>query len=177
MQELESALAVMQSAIHNEIAGQQFYNNAAYSCIDPWAKEIFAALAKEEEVHTRLLLLEYEALSTEGRWIDLETARASDSPVDITRFSFPDDEPAEELFPLHRSVEGAVDRQADDLAALAFGIKMEERAIALYGQATGEVGDRTAQEVYEFLVQEETRHYHELKAQWETLAGMPFRGS
>lgn len=87
MQDLESALAVIRSAIHDEVTGQRFYDDAARYCIDPWAKEMFATLAKEEDVHTRLLLREYEALTTQGRWIDPEMALASDAVVDITRFS------------------------------------------------------------------------------------------
>ncbi len=67
---MDAALAVMRRAIQNEIAGQRFYNDAAYHCIDPWAKELFASLAQEEENHTRLLLVEYEAVETHGRWID-----------------------------------------------------------------------------------------------------------
>ena len=69
---MEHALAVLQRAIQNEVAGQRFYNDAAYHCIDPWAKDLFSTLALEEENHTRLLLVEYEALETRGRWLDLE---------------------------------------------------------------------------------------------------------
>lgn len=173
-QEIESALVIVRQAIHNEIAGQRFYNDAAFTCIDPWAKEIFAELAKEEEVHTRIFLLEHESLTTQGRWLDLEVARASDKQVDITRIDFSDVEPAGELFPTEWSADQAVDRRADDLAALAFGIQMETQAIHLYGQAARTTHDPAAQKTYEFLVEEETQHYHELKAQWEKLAGMPF---
>ena len=53
MTDKEGALAVIGTAIQNEVAGQRFYNDAAFFCIDPWAKEIFATLASEEEGHTR----------------------------------------------------------------------------------------------------------------------------
>jgi rubrerythrin len=101
-------------------------------------------------------------------------ALLSDTQVDITRFTFPDDEPAQELFPSQWSVNQAVDRRADDLAALAFGIHMEKRAIALYGEQLEGNVDAVAQEAYRFLVEEERRHYGQLKDQWERLAGMPF---
>jgi rubrerythrin len=172
--EFKSALAIVRRAIHNEITGQRFYNDAAYYCIDPWAKEIFSTLAQEEQVHTRLLLLESESLTEHGRWLDFETASASDAKVDITRFEFPDDEPGQELFPLEQPVEGAVNRMADDLAALAFGIQMETEAIELYSQAGAMAGDPAARQAYQFLVEEETRHYNELKDQWEKLAGKTF---
>jgi rubrerythrin len=174
MQELERALAVIRRAIHNEITGQRFYNDASFYCIDPWAKEVFATLAREEEEHTHLLLVEYESLSTGGQWLDPDTAMASDARVDITKIPFPDDEPGEQLFPPQWSVSEAVDRTADDLAALAFGIELEQAAIALYAEQADRLTNPAAKKAYQFLVEEETRHYEQLKDQWERLAGMPF---
>lgn len=174
MREFESALAVIQQAIHNEVAGQRFYSDASFYCLDPWAKDLFATLAREEEEHTQLLLVEYQSLETKGQWIDPHVALLSDTQVDITRFTFPDDEPAQELFPSQGSVDQTVDRRADDLAALAFGIRMEQQAIALYGEQLDGNADAAAQEAYRFLVGEERRHYGQLKDQWERLAGMPF---
>lgn len=176
-QEIEAALAVVRLAIRNEIAGQRFYGDAAYYCVDLWAKEIFATLAEEEDAHARLLLREYQALTTQGRWIDLEVVQASDEEVDITRIHFSDDELAGELFPLRWSVDEAVDRRADDLAALAFGIKMEEEAVDLYDRAARETTDPAAKQAYQFLIREETRHYRQLKDRWETLAGTAFVGA
>jgi rubrerythrin len=174
MQKLESALAVIQQAIHNEITGQRFYSDASFYCLDPWAKDLFATLAREEEGHTQLLLVEYESLETKGQWIDPEVAMSADTQIDITRFTFPDEEPAQELFPSQGSVSQAVDRRADDLEALAFGICMEQQAIALYGEQLEGNADAVAQEAYRFLIEEEKRHYGQLKDQWERLAGMPF---
>jgi rubrerythrin len=177
MQEFESVLAVLQQAIHNEIAGQRFYSDASFYCLDPWAKELFASLAREEERHTQLLLIEYQSLETKGQWIEPDQALLSNTWVDITRFTFSDDEPAHELFPSQWSANQAVDRRADDLAALAFGIGMEQQALALYGEQLERNTDAAAREAYQFLVEEERRHYRQLKDQWERLAGMPFEGA
>lgn len=174
MQDIEHALAVIQHAIHNEIAGQRFYNDAAFYCIDPWAKDVFATLAQEEERHTQLLLAEYKALETQGTWVDSDVALASGAQLDITEFTFPDAGPATELFPPQRSASQAVDRRADDLAALAFGVQMEKKAIALYEEEAGKNPDPSAKEAYQFLIEDETRHYRQLREQWERLAGMPF---
>jgi rubrerythrin len=174
MQDIENALTVIRLAIHNEISGQRFYNDASFYCIDPWAKDVFASLAQEEETHTHLLLAEYEALQTHGRWLDADAALASGAEIDITRFTFPDDESADELFPPQWSAGETIDRRADDLAALAFGIQMEQQAIALYGEQADRNTDPAARKAYRFLVQEETRHYRQLKGQWEKIAGMPF---
>jgi rubrerythrin len=174
MPQLESVLAVIRRAIHNEITGQRFYSDASFYCIDPWAKDIFSSLVQEEEKHTQLLLVEYESLETRGQWVDPDKALASASEVDITRLTFSDDEPADDLFPPQWSMGDAVDRRADDLAALAFGVRMEQEAIDLYGRERASNPDPAAQEAYEFLVEEELRHFRQLKEQWERLAGMPF---
>jgi rubrerythrin len=176
---VDHALAVLQRAIQSEIAGQRFYNDAAYYCIDPWAKELFSSLALEEEIHTRLLLVEYEALETQCRWLDLDRAISLGVDVDITKYTFPEGGggSGKELFPVDWLAREAVDRRSDDLAALAFGIKMEQEALDLYGQESGVAQDPAARKAYQFLIEEETRHYRDLKEQWEKLAGTPFAGA
>jgi len=174
MPEVEGALKVIRRAIQNEIAGQRFYTDASFRCIDPWAKDVFSSIAREEEKHTQLLLVEYQALETRGQWVEPENALESASEVDITNFTFADDEPAGDLFPSQASMGEAVDRRADDLAALALGIRMEQEAIALYDGERAAMEDPAAQEAYRFLVEEETRHYHQLREQWEMLAGSLF---
>lgn len=174
MSDLEIALAVVRRAIHNEIAGQRFYHDASFYCIDPWAKGIFADLAREEEKHTQLLLVEYRALETTGQWIEPDQALEREPGIEITRLSFSDDDPQEELFPPQWSLGNAVDRRADDLAALAYGIRMEQEAIDLYGRERDSALDVAAKTAYSFLIEEESRHYTQLKDQWERLAGRPF---
>jgi rubrerythrin len=176
---VDHTLAILRRAIQNEIAGQRFYSDAAYHCIDPWAKELFATLAVEEENHARLLLVEYDALETHGRWIDPDKALSDGVNIDITTYTFPEDDNASsrELFPVDWSAREAVDRRADDLAALAFGIKMEQDALDLYGQELVDTEDPAARKAYRFLIDEETQHYNDLKEQWENLAGMPFGGA
>jgi rubrerythrin len=174
MRDIEGALAVLQHAIHNEIVGQRFYDDAARYCVDLWAKDVFTALAREEEEHTRLLLVEYESLKTQGCWIDIEIARASDAEVDIAGISFADGGVGEDLFPVQSPISESVDRRADDLAALALGIRMEQEAIDLYGLQADTAEDPAVRETYRILAQEETRHYAELRSQWEKLAGTAF---
>ncbi len=174
MSELESTLAALRLAIRNEIAGQRFYYDAALYCIDPWAKEVFSNLAHEEEKHTQLLLVEYEALERVGEWVDPEQALEREASIEITMLNFSGDEPEEELFPSQWSVADAVDRRADDLAALGFGIRIEQEAIDLYSRGRAGTLDPSANMAYGFLIEEECRHYDQLKAQWERLSGRPF---
>ena len=152
---LESTLTALRLAIRNEIAGQRFYHDAAFYCIDPWAKDVFANLAREEEVHTHLLLVEYEALEKTGEWVAPEQALEREANIEITMLNFSGDESEAELFPPEWSVGDAVDRRADDLDALAFGIRMEQEAISLYNRERANSPDPSAKTAYGFLIEEE----------------------
>lgn len=177
MGDLEEALSVIERAIQNEIAGQRFYQDAAYYCIDPWAKEAFSTLAREEEEHATLLLGEYQSLTSQGRWLSPEAALELGARTDIGRLTFSGNEPGAALFPAGWSPEHAVDRRTDDLSVLAFGIQIEEQSLALYQQQADGIPDPAAREAYQFLVEEERRHHRQLQARWESLAGRPWPGS
>jgi rubrerythrin len=175
MEDIQGALAVIRQAIHNEVTGRRFYDDAAFYCVDPWAKETFAQLATEEERHIHLLLVEYESLETRGRWIEAGAALERAPAIDITHISFAQDQAGPVLFPSQAAPGEAVDRRADDLAALALGIDMELAAIDLYKREKETASQAAAREAYAFLVEEEQRHYEELKRQWERLAGKPYQ--
>jgi rubrerythrin len=172
--DVEATLAILATAIQNEIAGQRFYHEASRYCIDLWAKEIFAALARDEERHTQILAGEYEALSTEGQWLRPEDALKAGKEVDITRIPLSATRSEMELFPPEWAVGDAIDRTWDDLAALAFGIDLERAAIALYRREESRVTDASAASTFGFLVAEEERHYRQLVDRWEQLAGVEF---
>ena len=171
MEDVQGVLAVIQGAVQNEIAGQRFYNDAAYHCIDPWAKEVFATLAGEEEKHALLLLGEYQSLRSEGRWLPPGTAQDLGGSVDVTQISFSSEKPGVELFPDGWSARQAIDRTSDDLAALAYGLAIERRSIILYQREADAATDPNAREAFSFLVDEERRHYRDLRSRWESIAG------
>lgn len=171
LEDYQGALAAIQRAIQNEIAGQRFYDDAAFRCIDPWAKEVFDRLAREEEEHVLLLLGEYESLKTQERWLPPQAALQLGASIDISKMTFPSGGPKAELFPSEGSAERAIDRRADDLSALAFGLQLEEQSIALYERKAQAATEPAAREAYSFLVEEERRHHRQLRARWENLAG------
>jgi rubrerythrin len=51
---------------------------------------------------------------------------------------------------------------------------MEEKSIALYTHEAETVRDGSAQKAYAFLIEEEHRHYHQLRDHWERIAGTAF---
>jgi rubrerythrin len=170
----QRALDVLRRAIQSEIAGHRFYSDAARYCVDPWAKEVFFDLARDEDEHARLLIVEYESLAAGGRWIGREAAAVAAEEADITRLTFPGEAMGSDLFLFQGSVRETVDRRSDDLAALAYGIGLEKQAIDLYRKAADQAREQTAREAYEFLVQEELGHHDRLRQQWEALAGRAY---
>jgi rubrerythrin len=172
--DVEPALAAIEVAIQNELAGQRFYDEASRHCIDVWAKDVFATLASDEERHTQLLLGEHGSLSRNGQWLPPEDAMTAGEKVDITRIAFSTTGPDAELFPAEQAVSDAIDRTWDDLAAIAFGINLERAAISLYQKHAGAAGDPAAVRAFRFLVGEEERHYKQLVDRWESLAGVRF---
>lgn len=174
MEEQNGALVVLLRAIQNEIAGQRFYDDAARYCIDPWAKELLSTLARDEEVHAQLLLGQYDALRSGAGWQSLQAAIARGATADLRRLTFPAEEPSAALFPSGWSPDQALGRTADDLSALALGIEIENLAVALYKGEGAAARDDAARDAYEFLVQEERRHYRLLTTHWERLSGTPW---
>jgi rubrerythrin len=168
----DAALAVILRAIQNELVGRRFYDDAAYHCIDPWAKEVFATLAHDEDSHVHLLLVEYETISAGGRWLETDHALAVEPGIAVSDLTFDGEIGPPDLF--QGEATDVVDRKASDLLALATAIDMEQKAIALYCTQAEQVAHPAARAVYEYLVEEERRHDRLLKERWEALTGVPF---
>jgi rubrerythrin len=173
MQVKQSTLIVLRRAIQNDLAGQRFYFDAASYCIDPWAKEVFATLARGKERHVRRLLAEYELVRDADCWNGHGRGRSSRATLDITHLTFEEDEEVEGFSPFRRTAGQLVDRRSDDLQALALGIDMERSVLELYRQASLAEEDREVRKAYEFLLRDKARYYHRLRDQWQDLAGMP----
>lgn len=174
MQLKRSTLLVLRRAIQTDLAGQRFYFDAANCCIDPWAKEVFATLARGKERHVRRLLAEYESVRDFNRWNGHGLGRSGRAPLDITHLTFEEAEEAEGSSPFRRTAGQLVDRRSDDLEALALGIDMERSVLEFYRQASLAAEDQEVRKAYEFLLRDKVRYYHRLRDQWQDLAGVPF---
>jgi rubrerythrin len=161
MSKQEEVLAVLRRAMQNEREGYHFFLEASQRSPDPAGQGTFRSLARDEERHLALLLVEYDSLSTGEGWVDPEEAIRRDVEVDTAKPLFPGEElapqeksPFEETFAAYNvgSLEG-------DLAVLEFGMKVEEEFYSMYKQAAAEIGDPQGREAYEFLMMEENRHY------------------
>jgi len=137
MKDMNNVLSILRQAMEYERDGYRFYLEAAERSADLAGQGTFRNLARLEENHLRLLLVEHQSLSAGQGWVDLEEAMAREMEVDITKPLFP----GEELAPQEESLFAAtwaayeVDSLAGDLAALEFGMDMEKRFYKLYQKA------------------------------------------
>jgi rubrerythrin len=65
-------IQVLEIAIDKEIAANQMYLALARNAASTEAKEMFLALAKEEDLHARILKAEVDSIGQNGFWFDLQ---------------------------------------------------------------------------------------------------------
>jgi len=165
MDKQEEALAVLRRAMENERVGHRFYLEASERSADPAGRGTFGTLARDEEKHLALLVVEYSSLSAGEGWVDPEEAMTREVEVDITKPLFP----GEELVPQEKSPFKAtwaaydVEALAGDLAVLKFGMDVEAEFYKMYEKAAAETDDPLGRRAYEFLMKWENRHYRILQ--------------
>jgi rubrerythrin len=154
MNKQEEALAVLRRAMENEREGYRFYLEASERSADPAGQGTFRTLAKDEERHLAILLVEYDSLSTGQGWIGPEEALAREVEVDITKPLFPGEELAvQEKSPFEATWAAyEIEALAGDLAVLEFGMGVEEDFYKMYEKAAAETDDPLGRRAYEFLM-------------------------
>ena len=147
-EEMDLALSVLRQAMDNELEGQALYLEAIERTEDELGKRMFRSLAQDEEEHLQILQVEYGAITGTGQWLDLEAAQEEEPDPSLRLF--PEEEEA---------VERLIPEDASDLDALKIAMDFERRGYRLYEKAATETSDPTAQAVFRFLVEEESRHF------------------
>lgn len=171
MNDINNALSVLRRAMKGERDGYRFYVEAAKRSADPAGAGTFGSLARAEEDHLRLILVEHQSLSAGQGWVDPEEAMARDVEVDINKPL-----PGEEAEPKKESPFSAtwaayeVDGLAGDLAALEFGMDMEKRFYNMYREAAEQTEEPLAHQAYEFLMKEENKHFKILQDAYDYLS-------
>ena len=65
-------IQILEMAIDKEIAANHMYLALASNATSKEAKEMFLALAKEEDLHARILKAEVDSIGQSGFWFDLQ---------------------------------------------------------------------------------------------------------
>lgn len=151
------ALTALEQAMENERQGKAFYEEAAAHIQDPLGKEVFQTLAREEVEHVRLLQAQYEAISREKEWMELDAARTCELQAPL------------KMFPDKRDVAFMIPADATDVAALELAMKFEEDGYRMYIKAGEETDDPKGKRMFKFLAKQENTHYAFLQKTHEYL--------
>jgi rubrerythrin len=65
-------IRILEIAVEREIIANKFYLDLASKAHSPEAKEMFLALAKEEELHMKILRAEIDSIGQNGFWFDMQ---------------------------------------------------------------------------------------------------------
>lgn len=137
----DKAIEVLKSAIMLERRGKAFYTKAAETAKSPVVKEVFAAMAKEEDLHIEQLSQQFAQYRKDHTFIPMATASS-----DIHKAV------------LDRKMRGEIEAAGFEAAAISAAMGMEERAVKLYAERAETATDPNEQALYKWLAAWEREH-------------------
>lgn len=153
-----SPQGVLRRGMSLERDGYTFYIQAADRASDERGAAMFRDLAGQEVDHLKLLLAQHQALEAGNDWLPYKEAMGQPFELDPSDPQLPGQEPPQEyqlpVFTTDREVS-----LESDLAAIDFGLETEDITRDLYARGAEQTDDGRAREAYEFLVDQEERHY------------------
>ncbi|MBC7232889.1 MAG: ferritin family protein [Chloroflexi bacterium] len=142
-----AALTALEKAMEAERQGKAFYEEAAERVQDPMGAAVFKTLAEDEVNHLRVLQAEYEKISKESKWMELDEAKVCEPQTPL------------KLFPDKREASFILPDNATDLEALQLAMQFEEMGYNLYAKAAEETDDPKGKQVFRFLAKLENEHF------------------
>jgi rubrerythrin len=137
----DKAIEALKSAIMLERRGKAFYTQAAATAKSPTVKEIFTAMAKEEDLHIEQLSQQFAQYRKDQTFIPV--AAASD---DVHKKV------------LDRKMQGEIEAAGFEAAAISAAMAMEERAVKLYAERAEAATDPHEKALYTWLAAWEREH-------------------
>ncbi len=157
MTEVQQSLAAgLLTAIKAENDGYYFYSMAAENTADTKGKEVFKALAAEEQDHARFLKAQYESVLKTGQ-VDMSVKLGPKADLSDASPIFSDD--------IRENI-GQADRE---MSALSIGIQLELSAVNYYKEQAEAAGEGPVREFYTKLADWELGHYYALLKQEDLL--------
>ena len=143
------AVQALHQGIQVELQGLTFYRKAGSLSQDPKGQEALYSLGREEVGHLRLLKVQYGALATGGHWIELTRACELEPGREVEEVFPQSDDTLVRLLPA----------QADDVRALEIALDFERGGYQMYQRLAKATDDPAGRAMYDFLAQQEQRHY------------------
>lgn len=151
----DQLLEALLQAIEAEVQGYHFYKTVARTTEDPRGREVFQALARDEQQHATWLRTQYRSLLETGSF-DLEADRGE-----------PQHDPSAPIFS-----DRFKDRAASahfEMTALSVGVQLESDARKHYREMAVRAEEPEISAFFEELAEWEYGHYRTLLAQQEAL--------
>lgn len=150
-------LEVLQSALNMEVQGKEFYSKASQESNNRLAKELFARLADEEDLHRKRFEEVYETLKRGQSWPEVEP------PCDAGRT-------LKSLFAEATAALGSkIEVAESELEAIKLAMDMEAKSFTLYNSRGEESTFPVERRFYESLAAEERGHRLALLDSYEYL--------
>ena len=137
----DKAIDVLKSAIMLEMRGKAFYTQAAQTAKSPVVKEVFAAMAKEEDLHIEQLSQQFSHYKKDHTF-----APVPGTSDDIYRTV------------LDGKTRGEIEAAGFEAAAISAAMAMEERAVKLYAERAEVATDPNEKALYTWLASWEREH-------------------
>jgi rubrerythrin len=151
MQTLNDPRQVLEMALQNELKGREILEGARENVQNPLAKATFEFLANEELKHIDLLQ-QFAASLTGGELPDVEDLQALTTPDAKQHIK--------SIFERFRvAFEAVAATDEPRLEAYRVAEDMERQGHDYYNRAADQATDEKAKKLYQFLAEEEIRHF------------------
>ena len=138
----------LQMAIEMEKEGQGFYKKTAEKTSDKMTRQVFEFLANEELKHIEAIKIFYDS-EISGKTTDFEKVTAGQTP----------DKARQAIMNLFKGLGDKAPVDKPDLDAYNFARDFEKNGEKFYRKAAEKASDKNVKKLFEFLVDEEKRHF------------------
>jgi rubrerythrin len=149
---IQCSIDMAATALEMEEKGKAFYERSAKTCGNPWCKEIFSELMKDEVLHQERIKKIHEGLSSGRCWTrDWESVKGS----------------SENLSPLFQKLAGRVRKkikaETTDIEAVDIGLDFESASVKFYQEHRTRTTDPIEAAFLDQMILEENGHWKALK--------------
>ena len=139
------ALDILKMAILMERRGKEFYNTVANQTKDENVRNIFALMAKEEQLHIDQLSEHFRTYQENGKFDKMVIAKQEKDTI------------AKMI--LNPAIKKSISAASFEAAAISAAIDMENKAIEVYSERAKESKDRNEKDLYLWLTDFERGHH------------------
>jgi rubrerythrin len=137
----DNATEILKSAILLERRGKAFYTQVAEQAKSPEVKDVFQAMAKEEDLHIEQLSKQF------AHYQKNKTFMAPSKPAEAIHKAV-----------LNPKIRGDIQAAGYEAAAISAAMAMEERAVKLYSDRAAAATDANEKALYKWLADWEKDH-------------------